>query len=78
MRKSLIIIGCLAGTMILGIVFLLAGMNLFGNYFTDAVFLGARGYEAGGNLGFILGISIGIVLSFIVYHRFLKDKSSDR
>jgi hypothetical protein len=74
MKKLFIIVGCLVGTLTLGIVFLLAGMNLFGNYFTDVVFLGARGYEAGGNIGLILGISIGIALSFTIYYRFLKIK----
>ena len=75
MKKIGIIIGCLLGTLILGIIFSLLGMNLFGNYFVDATFLGSRGYEAGGNIGFILGIGIGITLSIVVYHRFVKQKA---
>lgn len=77
MKRALIILGCVFGTLVFGIIFLLIGMNLFGNYFVNATFLGGRGYEAGGNLGFLIGIVIGVVLSIFMYRRYGIQHNKD-
>lgn len=46
-----------------GIIGWIVGALLGGNYAEQFVFNGVRGYEATGQLGFIFGILIGIILS---------------
>ena len=75
MKTWILIVICLIGTFVLSIFMMLLGMNVFGNFFVDATFLGARGYEAGGNLGFLLGILLGGSLSvFFIRTNILKHR----
>ena len=71
-KTILLIIAAIIITLILGVVFLLLGMNIGGNYFTDLELFGARGYEATANLGFLLGIFLGLLLSYIFLPKLLK------
>lgn len=70
MSKKIIIflIASFAVTFICSIGFLLLGFSIGGNFLTDFEFMGARGYEATGNIGFIIGIIVGLVLSVIGYY----------
>ena len=65
-----------------GIVVLISGllfgaMGLFlgaligGNYAQNFALFGVRGYEAAGQLGFILGAIMGVVVSFL----FMQNRS---
>lgn len=66
MKKIILfLIASFSVTFICAIAFLLLGMNIGGNFFTDFEFMGARGYEAAGNVGFFVGILVGIILSII-------------
>lgn len=51
------------------IVMFLIGVFLGGNFFTDFEFLGTRGYEATGNLGILLGLVLGFILSLFYYQK---------
>ena len=53
-----------------GIAGTLIGVLYGGNYATDFVFMGVRGYEATGQLGGILGLVLGCALSI----RFLRQE----
>ena len=64
MRKSSWkrVVGCLlipGGVVICGILGLIIGAYIGGNYAQDSTFIGARGYEAAGPLGLIIGAIIG-------------------
>ena len=60
-------------TFIVGLIFMLIGISIGGNFFTNFELFGARGYEATGNLGFYIGILIGLVLSYFIY-KYLNKK----
>ena len=47
--------------LVLGVIGLLISMYIGGNYAEDFVFNGVRGYEATGQIGFILGSLIGLI-----------------
>ncbi|MBI5294471.1 MAG: LPXTG cell wall anchor domain-containing protein [Chloroflexi bacterium] len=47
--------------LVLGVIGLLIAMYIGGNYAEDFVFNGVRGYEATGQIGFIIGGIIGLV-----------------
>jgi len=66
--KVLRIIAVIGITLVSGIIGLVIGALIGGNYAQDFVFDGVRGYEATGQLGFILGAVAGLFLSvwFIV------------
>ena len=66
--KVLRIIAVIGITLVSGIIGLVIGALIGGNYAQDFVFDGVRGYEATGQLGFILGVVAGLFLSvwFIV------------
>ncbi|MBM7660505.1 hypothetical protein JOC85_001277 [Bacillus mesophilus] len=51
------------------------GMNVGGNHFEDFIFNGARGYELGGQVGGLLGLTVG--LSLIIVHLLLKKFRKD-
>ena len=62
------------GVIILGLIFgligLVAGTLMGGNYFTEFEFLGVRGYEALGQVSFIIGTLIGLVSGWwLLVHR---------
>jgi hypothetical protein len=46
---------------VLGIIGLFIAMYIGGNYAEDFVFNGVRGYEATGQIGFIIGGMIGLI-----------------
>ncbi len=46
---------------VLGVIGLLISMYIGGNYAEDFVFNGVRGYEATGQIGFIIGGVIGLI-----------------
>ena len=54
-----------------GAVGLFLGAYIGGNFAQDFTLLGVRGYEAAGQLGFILGAIMGIVVSIL----FLRNRS---
>ena len=66
--KVLRIIAVIGITLVSGIIGLVIGALIGGSYAQDFVFDGVRGYEATGQLGFILGAVAGLFLSvwFIV------------
>ena len=47
--------------LVLGVIGLLIAIYLGGNYAEDFVFNGVRGYEATGQIGFVLGSLIGLI-----------------
>jgi hypothetical protein len=47
--------------LVLGVLGLLIAMYIGGNYSEDFVFNGVRGYEATGQIGFIIGGVIGLI-----------------
>jgi LPXTG-motif cell wall-anchored protein len=47
---------------VLGVIGLLIAMYIGGNYAEDFVFNGVRGYEATGQIGFIVGGAIGLII----------------
>ena len=57
--------------MILGLI---TGMNIGGNYFTDFVFMGSRGYEATGTIGSIIGVTLGALVGGLLARLILKRK----
>ncbi|MBK7455006.1 MAG: hypothetical protein IPJ46_15185 [Anaerolineales bacterium] len=46
---------------VLGVIGLFIAMYIGGNYAEDFVFNGVRGYEATGQIGFIIGGVIGLI-----------------
>ena len=46
---------------ILGVLGFLIGASIGGNYAKEFVLFGAKGYEATGQIGFILGVLISLV-----------------
>ena len=51
-------------SLLCGILGLIAGMLIGGNFFTEFEFNGVRGYEATSQLGFILGAVGGLLTSY--------------
>jgi hypothetical protein len=47
--------------LVLGVIGLFIAMYIGGNYAEDFVFNGVRGYEATGQIGFIIGGAIGLI-----------------
>ena len=47
--------------LVFGTIGMIIGALLGGNYAEQFVFNGVQGYEATGQIGFILGISIGLI-----------------
>ena len=56
--------------LVFGAIGMIIGALLGGNYAEQFVFNGVQGYEATGQIGFILGISIGLILGW----RFLAKR----
>jgi hypothetical protein len=58
-----------------GLVFgTVTGMNIGGNYFTDFVFMGARGYEATGIIGSFVGVTLGVLAGILISRLLLKKR----
>ena len=64
-------IAVVASGLFFGFVGLLIGAYIGGNFAQDFTLFGVRGYEATGQLGFILGCIMGIAVSIL----FLKNRS---
>jgi tellurite resistance protein TehA-like permease len=64
-------IAVLAGSLLLGLVGMVVGAYIGGNFAESFVFNGVRGYEATGQLGFWVGIIAGVALGVLV----LKKRS---
>ncbi len=62
--------GAIAGTLSL--------INIFGNYFTDFQFFGSRGYEAGANIGFIVGGVLGLLAGVLLQRKIFASKPPQR
>ena len=56
--------------LVFGTIGMIIGALLGGNYAEQFIFNGVQGYEATGQIGFILGISIGLILGW----RFLAKR----
>ena len=52
---------CGIGGLVCAVIGLLVGAEIGGNYAQDFVFNGMRGYEAGGQLGFLVGFVVGSI-----------------
>jgi len=60
----------IASGLIFGFVGLVIGAYIGGNFAETLTFNGVRGYEATGQLGFLVGIVMGIILSiFLLFKR---------
>lgn len=59
----------------LGILGWLIGAYIGGNVVQDFIFNGVRGYEATGQLGSIVGSSLGFILS--IFAMFLRSKENE-
>ena len=57
--------------LVFGAIGMIIGALIGGNYAEQFVFNGVQGYEATGQIGFILGISIGLILGW----RFLAKRN---
>ena len=57
--------------LVFGAIGMIIGALLGGNYAEQFIFNGVQGYEATGQIGFILGISIGLILGW----RFLAKRN---
>ena len=55
----------LASGLILGVLGMLVGAYIGGNYAVGFQFNGVRGYEAASQIGFILGAGLGVLLSWL-------------
>jgi len=64
-------IAVVASGLFFGFVGLLIGSYIGGNFAQDFTLFGVRGYEATGQLGFILGCIMGIAVSIL----FLRSRS---
>ena len=51
------------------LAFLIIGVQIGGNYFTDFEAFGGRGYEATGTLGMYIGLGIGLVIDLYLFVR---------
>lgn len=68
--KQVLKIGVVAMAAVLsGLAGWLVGALIGGNYAVDFVFNGVRGYEALGQLGFILGLAVGGVLGWYIFFK---------
>lgn len=56
-------IAAVAGGLVLGAVGLIVGADYGGNYCCDCEFNGQRGYEATGQVGFLVGAVVGFCSS---------------
>lgn len=63
-------------SLITGLTGWAAGAAIGGNYAEQFTFNGLRGYEATGQIGFIIGIAGGLVLSWLVLGR--KSETGDK
>ena len=58
--------------LLFGFAGLILGTYIGGNFAEDFVFNGVRGYEAAGQLGFILGSAMGILVGILFMRNWKK------
>lgn len=61
----------IASGLVFGLIGMVIGAYIGGNYAQDFTLFDVRGYEAAGQLGFILGAIMGTVVSIL----FLRNRS---
>jgi low affinity Fe/Cu permease len=66
----------IASSLIVGFVGLVIGAYIGGNFAETFTFNRVRGYEATGQLVFLVGITIGITLSIFLLFKHSRRKSS--
>jgi len=71
--KGIVVI---AGSLLLGLVGMIVGAYIGGNFAEGFVFNGVRGYEATGQLGFWVGIIAGVALGVLVLNKRSKEDES--
>jgi len=71
-KVLILIVAVIAGGLVLGAVGLIGGALFGGNYATDFQFGDARGYEATGQLGAIIGLALGAALAALLASRLLR------
>jgi len=62
-------VAIIVGSLLLGLVGMIVGAYIGGNFAESFVFNGVRGYEATGQLGFWVGIIAGIALGVLVLNK---------
>lgn len=63
MQWVLVTLAALVGGLILGAIGLVIGADYGGNFCTTCEFNGVTGYEATGQVGFLIGVPTGALLS---------------
>lgn len=58
--------GVIASGLVFGLIGMVIGAYIGGNFAQDFTLFGVRGYEATGQLGFILGCIMGLVVSILL------------
>lgn len=76
LRLFLRIASLIASGLVIGVFCMLIGAWFGGNYAESFQFVGVRGYEATGQIGFIIGAILGIILSEYFWRR--KKFSSEQ
>ena len=71
-RIIILVVAVIVGGLALGVVGLIAGALFGGNYATDFQFGDARGYEATGQLGAIIGLALGAALAALLAARVFR------
>ena len=61
LKNILRIFAVIVIALVFGAIGMIVGALLGGNYAEQFVFNGVQGYEATGQIGFIMGISIGLI-----------------
>ncbi len=64
LKTTLLVFLTLVIGFVLGVIGLFIAVYIGGNYAEDFVFNGVRGYEATGQIGFIIGAAIGLISSW--------------
>jgi hypothetical protein len=63
------------GVVVGAVIGLFIGMDIGGNFYTDFVFNGLRGYEATGQIGAIAGGVLGGLFGYVL-SRFIRNRKA--
>ena len=69
-------VAIIVGSLLLGLVGMIVGAYIGGNFAESFVFNGVRGYEATSQLGFWMGIIAGVALGVLVLNKRSKGDES--